>query len=203
MLSILNNYFFFLFLTSLAVSDNLVLFFISWVGLNISLYGILLKSFNSYNKEITLKYFISGSIMTMFLLFSVLIYFLDYFTLSINTSSYIYLFTENLQMDVIVNDVSTLQKVFYSILLSALLFKLGAFPFHFYLADMYQSLNERETMFVYTISLKLAIFITMLKLLSSFWYLNYAVIDLFICSGFGSMLISSFSILKQYKLSKF
>lgn len=141
--------------------------------------------------------------MTMFLLFSILIYFLDYFTLTINSASYIYLFTENLSLDLVIQDVSIVQKVFYSILLSSLLFKLGAFPFHFYLADMYQSLNERETMFVYTISLKLAIFVTLLKLLTSFWYLNYSVIDLIICSGFGSMLVSSFSILKQYKLSKF
>lgn len=204
MLSVLNNYFFFLFLTTLAVSDNLALFFIGWVGLNISLYGVLLKSFNSYNKEITLKYFISGSIVTMFLLFSILLYFLEYFTLSITSGNYLYLGTDKLRSAAILAlDVSKVQKVFYSILICSLLFKLGSFPFHFYLADMYQALNERETMFIYTIALKIAVFLTLLKILTSFWYLNSAVFDLLITSGFASMFISSFSLLKQYKLSKF
>lgn len=204
MLSILNNYFFFSFLTTLAVSNNLALFFISWVGLNISLYGILLKSFNSFNKEITLKYFISGSIVTMFLLFSFLLYFFDFFSLSFSSASYIFFSTENLDnSDCAFFYVSSQQRVFYAILVCSLLFKLGSFPFHFYLADMYQALNERETMFVYTIALKISIFFTLLKILVSFWYLNQTIVDLLICSGFSSMFVSSFSILKQYKLSKF
>lgn len=204
MLSILNNYFFFLFLTTLAVSDNLALFFIGWVGLNISLYGVLLKSFNSYNKEITLKYFISGSIVTMFLLFSILLYFLEYFTLSFTSGSYLYLSTDSLSCSVSdIFSVTKVQKVFYSILVCSLLFKLGSFPFHFYLADMYQALNEKETMFLYTIALKISIFLTLLKILTSFWYLNSSISDLLLTSGFASMFVSSFSLLKQYKLSKF
>lgn len=203
MLSILNNYFFFLFLTTLAVSDNLVLFFIGWVGLNISLYGILLKSFNSYNKEITLKYFISGSIITMFLLFSTLLYFIDYYTFSLSSSSYLFLNTDSVLGSFgSIFSVSKSQKVFYTVLVCSMLFKLGSFPFHFYLADMYQSLNERETMFAYTIALKISIFVTLLKFLTFFWYLNYTIVDTVIYSGFSSMFISSFSMLKQYKLSK-
>jgi presenilin-like A22 family membrane protease len=68
---------------------------------------------------------------------------------------------------------------------------------------MYQSLNEKETMFIYTIALKISIFVTLIKFLTNFWYLNDFIFDLIACSGFSSMFISSFSMLKQYKLSKF
>lgn len=203
MLAILNSYFFFLFLTTLVVSNNLVLFFISWVGLNISLYGILLKSFNSYNKEMTLKYFVSGSIVTIFILVAILLYFMDFFTFNYSVASYLYFNNDSLSETSELLYVSKLQKIYYSLIVSALLFKLGAFPFHFYLVDMYQTLNSKETMFLYTIALKISIFFTLLKFLSSFWYLNPIIVNLLICSGFGSVFVSSFSILKQYKLSKF
>lgn len=202
MLSILNNYIFLLFLTTIAFSNNLVLFFISWIGLNISLYGILLKSFNSYNKEMTLKYFISGSVVTVFLLFSIMLYFMDYFTLSFLSPSYIFFSEQCLTYDYNIIYINKAQKFFYSIILGSLLFKLGAFPFHFYLSDIYQTLNEKETMFLYTIVLKVSIFFTMLKFISNFWYLNGFVSELLIMSGFGSIFVSSFSILKQYKLAK-
>jgi NADH:ubiquinone oxidoreductase subunit 2 (subunit N) len=79
MLNVLNNYIFIVFLLGLALSNNLILFFISWVGLNMALYAILLKSYNSYSVEMTLKYFISGAIITIFLLISILFYFIEFF----------------------------------------------------------------------------------------------------------------------------
>lgn len=203
MLAILNNYLFFSFLLTLAMSNNLVLFFISWVGLNISLYGIILKGFNSYNKEVTLKYFISGSIITIFILFGILLYFMDYFSFSITDSNY--LFFNKLSL-IQINEIAYIsknQKIFYCLIISAFLFKLGSFPFHFYLADIYEALSAKETMLIYTITLKIFIFFTFLKFLSNYWYLNSAISDILIYSGFGSIFISSFAILKQYKLLRF
>jgi len=203
MLGLLNNYFFFIFLTSLALSNNLILFFISWIGMNITLYGILLKSYNTYNKEITLKYFVSGSVVTIFILFSILLYFLDYQSFNIESSSYLY-FINNLMIDSYnIIFISKIQKIFYTLIISAFLFKLGAFPFHFYIPDMYSSLRLMKTMFFYSIVLKIIIFFTLLKYLSCFWYLNQTIVDLLVCSGFGSIFVSSFSILKQYKLMNF
>lgn len=203
MLNILNNYVFLLFLTTLALSDNLVLFFISWVGLNISLYGILLKSFNSYNIEITLKYFISGSIITIFLLFSMLLFFIDYFSFNLNNTCYLYFNSENLQNIVMNLFISKFQKLYYMILIFSLLFKLGSFPFHFYISEIYESLDIKKIMFLYTVVLKIAIFITLLRFLNNFWFLNNIASDLLFCSGIGSVFIGSFSIIKQFKIKKF
>lgn len=203
MLAILNNYLFFSFLLTLAMSNNLVLFFISWVGLNISLYGIILKGFNSYNKEVTLKYFISGSIITIFILFGILLYFMDYFTFSITDSNYLFFNKTSLIQTNEIFYISKNQKIFYCLLTSAFLFKLGSFPFHFYLADIYEALSAKETMLIYTITLKIFIFFTFIKFLSNYWYLNSAVSDILLYSGFGSIFVSSFAILKQYKLLRF
>jgi NADH:ubiquinone oxidoreductase subunit 2 (subunit N) len=203
MLSILNNYLFFLFLTTLAISNNLILFFISWIGMNVTLYGILLKSYNTYNKEITVKYFVSGSIITIFILFAILLYFMDYFTFNIDSSSYLFLNSDSLNLTLESVNISKLQKTYYSILISAFLFKLGSFPFHFYIADMYTSIKYIHTMLLYTIVLKIVMFFKLIKYLSCFWYLNTTVTDLLICSGFGSIFISSFTIIRQFKIMNF
>jgi len=203
MLSILNNYLFFLFLTTLAVSNNLILFFISWIGMNVTLYGILLKSYNTYNKEITVKYFVSGSIITIFILFAILLYFMDYFTFNIDSASYLFLNNDNLSFTLESVNISKLQKIYYSVLISAFLFKLGSFPFHFYIADMYMSIKYMHTMLLYTIVLKIVMFFTLIKYLSCFWYLNTTISDLLICSGFGSIFVSSFTIIRQFKIMNF
>ena len=151
----------------------------------------------------TLKYFISGSLVTIFLLVAILLYFMDFFTFNYVSVSYLYFNNNSLTNTSELIAISTIQKIYYSIIIAAFLFKLGAFPFHFYLVDMYQTLNTKETMFMYTVALKISIFFTLLKFLSSFWFLNIMISDLLICSGFGSIFVSSFGILKQYKLSKF
>lgn len=204
MLNSLNNYIFLTFLTTLAFSDNLILFFISWVGLNISLYGILLKSFNSYNIEITLKYFVSGSVITIFMLFAMLLFFIDYFTFSFDSASYLYFNTSSvIENKINLYYVSKFQKIYYILIVFALLFKLGSFPFHFYIPEIYEALDIKKTMLMYTVTLKISIFFTLLKLLSNLWFLNIVIQDILLCSGLGSVFVSSFAILKQYKLKKF
>lgn len=198
------NYFFLVFLLSLAVSNNLILFFIGWVGLNVSLYGILLKGFNSYNIEIILKYFLSGAIVTSLLLLSISFFYLEFFTFNIDIVSYVYLNNDSLLIgDIGLIKISTLQKLFFFIIISVFLFKLGAFPFHFYLGDIYEALDFKKTMFLYTVPLKLVIFLTFLKFLTNFWYLGFSSFDLIMCSGLGSIFISSFTALSQVKLKRF
>lgn len=203
MLNICNKYIFLGFLTSLIISDNLILFFISWIGLNISLYGVLLKSFNSYNIEITLKYFVSGSIITIFVLFAMLLYFIDYFTFNFENLSYLQITNSFEYSNTNITYVSKYQKIYYISIITAILFKLGAFPFHFYISEMYESLNLKKAMPLYSISLKISIFLTLLKLLSNFWFLNHIIQDLLLCSGLGSIFISSVAMVKQYKIKKF
>lgn len=211
MLVILINYLFLIFLTTLAVSNNLVLFFISWIGLNVSLYGILLKGFNSYNVEMTLKYFLSGAIMTTFLLVGIVFFYLEFFSFNLSITSYIYfnndsllpIFVEKILPNVTLIEVSIIQKSFFLIFISVFLFKLGAFPFHFYISDMYQALDFKKTMFIYTIPLKLIIFLTLLKFIENFWYMSNCAFDILVWAGIGSIYSSTFTAVRQVKLKKF
>jgi len=110
------NYFFLTFLSSLAISNNLILFFISWVGLNVSLYGILLRGFNSYNIEIVLKYFLSGAIITALLLLSISFFYLEFFTFNFDSVSYIFLNSDSSLINSVDKfRISNLQKLFFFI----------------------------------------------------------------------------------------
>lgn len=168
-----------------------------------ALYAILLKSYNSYSIEMTLKYFISGAIITIFLLISVLFYFIEYFNFSHLISNYVTLYNYNI-LDLNYNFIifSKIQKYFYITILTALIFKLGAFPFHFYLLELYESLCVQKSMFSYTILLKVIVFFTLVRIISNFWFLNDILLNLFTYSGLGSLIISSVSSIKQLRLRK-
>ena len=200
--SLINCFIFSYFLISFVLSDNLILFFISWVGLNISLYGVLLKSFNSFNIELTLKYFISGSILTIILLFAMLLYYLEINSFSLNFFNYIVIYQEDIIINNALYTTSSL-KMIYIIILSLIIFKLGLFPFNFYLIDIYQALDIKKSMVLYTILLKIAVYILFLKHLSNFWYLNTYFNEILIICSLGSILISSICIVGVFKIRNF
>ena len=198
--------FLFIFLSTMLCSHNLIYFFISWVGLNISLYSILLGAGTIHNEknvgpsEITLKYFVVGAMLTIFFLFSMVLYAVNYLTFDYNTLSYFYL--KNL------NDFSSIninlsEKTFYGALTSLLLFKLGAFPFHFYLRDIYLILCPKNNMFIYTVTLKVFIFLTLISVLSHFWFVAEVFYPIIAISAIGSIVSGAFGALTQQKLKGF
>jgi len=119
-----------------------------------------------------IKYFISGAILTVLLVFILLLYFIQYFTFSIEASDFQYLITKlNLiyeNNEFVYSYLTIFDKLIYTIFLALFLFKLGAFPFHFYLNDIYSILHFRNSIFIYTVTLKLFIFIVLLKFINSF-----------------------------------
>lgn len=198
--------FLFLFLSTMLYSHNLIYFFISWVGLNISLYSILLGAGTLHNEknvgpsEITLKYFVSGAILTIFFLFSMVMFAVNYLTFDYNTLSYFYL--KNLDSFSNIN-LNLSEKTFYVIIVSLLLFKLGAFPFHFYLKDIYLILCPKNNMFTYTIVLKIFIFLILISILSNFWFAAEIFYPIITVSAVGSIVSGAFGALAQQKLKSF
>jgi NADH-quinone oxidoreductase subunit N len=147
---------------------------------------------------------LSGAIITALLLLSISFFYLEFFTFNFDSVSYIFLNSDSsLISDVAKFRISNLQKLFFLLTISIFLFKLGAFPFHFYLGDIYEALDFKKTMFLYTIPLKLIIFFTLLKFLTNFWFIGLSLFDLIMCSGVGSLFISSFTALTQVKLKRF
>lgn len=203
------NIFLIVFSTSLLLSHNLIYFFISWVGLNISLYSSILGAGTEHNRknigpsEVIIKYFIIGAMLTTFFLFTMVLFSLNYLTFDFNTISYYYLLNSSLIENSVVINLNLSEKLFYITIIALLLFKLGAFPFHFYLADVYSILCPKNTMFSYTITLKIFIFLILINILSNFWFLNELFYPIILFSAIGSIVAGSVGALSQYKLKQF
>lgn len=195
-----------IFSISMLLSHNLIYFFISWVGLNISLYSILLGAGTVKNtksigpSEVVLKYFIVGAMLTTFFLFTMVLYAVNYLTFDINTLSYFYLLgtTENLSLSINISE-----KLFFTSIIAILLFKLGAFPFHFYLSDIYSILCPKSTMFIYTVTLKIIVFLTIIEVISNYWFLSEIFYPIIVISAMGSIISGAIGALSQYRLKQF
>lgn len=198
-----------LFLLTLLFSHNLIYFFISWVGLNISLYGLLLSGrwSNLGAAEATVKYFTTGIMVTIILLLTMVFFAIDYLTFDFDTLSYLFLkksvYGLTGSYETIKFSLSLSQRLFYMTICSAFLFKLGAFPFHFYLADIYEVLDLKKNMLVYTVTLKILIFLAMITMVSKFWYVTDVFYPLIVTSAIGSLVIGSFGAMAQVKLRRF
>lgn len=194
-----------LFLSTILFSNNLIYFFISWVGLNISLYSVLLGAGTIHNKknvgpsEVTLKYFIVGAMLTTFFLFSMVLFAVNYLTFDHTTISYYLL--KGMESSTL--HLSLSEKTFYLMIVALLLFKLGAFPFHFYLRDIYLILCPLNNMFVYTVTLKVFIFLTLISVLSDFWFLAELFYPLIAVSAIGSIVSGAFGAMTQQKFKAF
>lgn len=133
---------------ALALSDNLIEFVVAWVVLNVGLYGLILRSVTSYAAETVVKYFLVGAVTTGLVFFGLFLHFVQYG--SVFYSSIEFLINSNfVSMPVL----STAQSVAFLLVLVAFLFKLGAYPFHFYLPAMYEGI-ELEALGVVTIPVK-------------------------------------------------
>jgi NADH-quinone oxidoreductase subunit N len=154
------------------------------VGLNISLYSVLLGAGTTFKfkksigpSELTLKYFIVGAMLTTFFLFTMVLSAID------DGGS---IFFESL---------------FDIMYLSLILFKLGAFPFHFYLRDMYSILCPVDTMFTYTLNLKVNMFFMLTKVLGE--VSDDIAFPILVLSAIGSIVSGAVGALTQQKLKPF
>lgn len=195
--------FFYLFLTSLALSNNLIELLVSWVGLNISLYAIFMRNGLHLNiVETGLKYFIVGLLVTCLLFFSSIIYSIIYSSFSLLGFNYLISLNEVSHNGLLVHSINITQKFITILIVFSFLFKLGAYPFSFYVADVYEN-STWKMLFMYTTPLKVVIFGTMLKLLVTFGTLGDVLLPVITWSALGSMLIGSFSAISETKLKRF
>lgn len=122
-------------------ADSLLDFVIFWVILNISIYGLILKNIlNSYSVETVVKYFLLGAVTTGVLFFGLFLNFALYQSLYFSDISYL-IETSILMFGPWV--WSALKVGAFLCVFVAFLFKLGAYPFHFYLPSMYEGTDYR------------------------------------------------------------
>ena len=192
--------FFYLFATSLAFSNNLVEMLACWVGVNVSLYALFIKG-SVHSVEAGLKYFLVGLLVTCLLFFSTVVYSLEYFSFDISYFNYFAGYGVG-SSGLVTLGLTFTQRLVLATLVVSFLFKLGSFPFHFYVADIYQSLRW-DVLYVYTIPLKVVIFSVLIKILILVGSAAEVVEPLLIWSGIGSAFVGSISAVKQIRIRRF
>lgn len=169
------------------------------MGLNISLYALFVKG-GVQSVEAGLKYFLVGLLVTCLLFFAVILFFFEYFSLDFSAFNFINLYGSPLSGSEV--GLSYLQRVVVLLALTAFVFKLGAFPFHFYLADVYHSASWR-LLYLYTVPLKVVVFGVLLKFLIVFGSAGGVVSPFLEWSALGSVAVGAFGALRQQTLRRF
>lgn len=155
-----------------------------------------LRTQSIFSVEAGIKYFILGSFSSGLLLFG--ISFVYGFAGMLNFSE-LSLLLVPYNLNVVVGDGIIMGVVFITI---ALLFKLGAVPFHMWLPDVYEGSPSIVTMFFITIP-KISLIFVYIKIyhnllgnLEIYWSW------IFLVSGLLSIFLGSFAALYQYKLKR-
>jgi len=154
-------------------SFDLLSIYLSMEFLSLIFYVLASWKKNSYfSAEAGLKYFILGSVASLFFLFGAS---LIYFTMGTTNLGALALLTENL---------TTSSPFLYLGLISvvsALLFKLGAAPYHMWIADIYEG-SPTLISFIFAVVPKFSIFVVVSRLIfTSFWSFFPSLWEDFFC----------------------
>jgi NADH-quinone oxidoreductase subunit N len=185
----------FLGINLLLLSNDLLIFTISWELFNLSLY--LLVSLNNYSSEsslsASLKYFILSALSTGFLLLGV---------------SLIYYMLGSTSFDNIISSFDMLNPVYTDLIifliLSTFIFKLGAAPFYNWAPDLYNSLNSNITMWMIIIPKITVLSLIYLWNQNSLINFNSPTISSFLAlAGILSLIIGSIGLINQWNIKRF
>nr|YP_009672648.1 NADH dehydrogenase subunit 2 [Dictyopteris divaricata]QDB64133.1 NADH dehydrogenase subunit 2 [Dictyopteris divaricata] len=152
------------------------------------------KRDSGFSAEAGLKYFILGSLASLFFLFGSSLIYLVTGTTNLGTLSLLF---DNL------SSASTLSSLGFLFVISALLFKLGAAPYHMWVADVYEGAPTIITLLFASVP-KFAIFVAMLRLIFiSSWSLFPVVWEsLFFSCGLLSLFFGCLGGLGEIKLKR-
>lgn len=166
------------------------------MALNVSLYGLMLQG-SRYSVEAATKYFLLGAASTGLLFFGVFLHFVEYGSISYSTFSFI--ISSGLTALPI---LSTTQIVAFTCVLAAFLFKLGVYPFHFYLTAVYDGVRY-DTLGIITLPVKCVVYFAMLNFIQSYGYAAVTFQSGFVFLGLGSLFMGSYGAYLQQKLRSF
>ena len=168
----------------LMVSSNHLFFIFLFLELiNLSLYVLIgLNKYSNYGIEIAYKYFIQSSYATLLGLFGLSIIYIKTGTLLLSELQFIF---NSFPLD-------NIMKFSYSLIFLTFFFKIGAFPLHNWVAELYQNAHLATASFIAIIP-KIAYVFIILQLYAivyncDFFFINY-INRLFICSIWFAFII--------------
>jgi len=162
--------------------------------LSLPIYSLIIMNKNYVSSEASMKYFIMGSIASGIFLFGV---------------SLVYGMTGVIELGVI-NQIIIDEEVFSNItlqyglvfIISGLVFKFGAVPFHMWVPDVYEGSPIPVTLFIGTIPKIAALGMAYRLLVDTFSSLNDELEFLFIVVGVMSLLIGNLFALSQVDIKR-
>lgn len=175
--------------------NDFIMIFLSLEILSLSSYILVAYDRKSIAaSESGIKYLVLGGISTIFFLLGVALIYFYLGSIDLNVYSKALLVLENTSD----NSLTTVLLVANLFLITSLLFKLGAAPFHFWLADIYEGAPANVGFFLAIVP-KLSIFLLLVKFFSIFGMdYNYLVLIIYF-----SLLLGSFLALSQRKTKRF
>jgi proton-translocating NADH-quinone oxidoreductase chain N len=159
------------------------------------------KKENSLCLEAGLKYFVFGAFSSAVLLFGIFLVF--YFTGTTNFDK-IYLILSTINF----NSIFFFSKFFFLLLNSfffiflSLLFKLGSFPFYFWLPDIYEG-SPTFSVLIFALLPKIVVFTIFLRILKIVCELQFFFKYIFLFCAFFSIFIGIFLTFQQKNIKRF
>jgi NADH-quinone oxidoreductase subunit N len=176
---------------------NFILFFLLIEIQSVTLYTLsIFKKTSKASIEATFKYFIMGSVSSFFLL--VFIIFL-YGSIGFFTFSDIYVFLTLESTNIQFNNIYIL--CFFFLLIS-LLFKMYAVPFHFWVADIYESSLVLSTFFFSTFSFLVINFIFFKFYFYFFIHFHFFFKYLYFFFSIFSIIVGALNAISEHRLMK-
>lgn len=191
------------------LSSNFISFYVALEGLSLATFlSISRHSLRAGSKELFFKYFCFSSFSSVLLAAG--ISFLYLLTQSLEFAAIkLFLFFHKISMSTIgVEDVAasfTQQLLFVSLwlILLSFLFKVGSYPFQFIVPDIYEA-SSLLFLFFYNFIIKvfyLLVLAMLVTFLFSDWH--YVSTPILIASGFGSIVVGTFSAYMQWNFWRF
>lgn len=187
-------------LNLLVISVNLISFYLLLEFQSICFY--ILASYgkkNKYSFEAGLKYFILGSFSSVLLLFGIALFYGFTGIFYFEDLHLFFLNFNNLNSNIYLSSIFNFS---IALMMVGLLFKLYAFPFHFWVSDIYQGSPFAVTFFFSFVPFfsLFYIFIKLYFYIYFFFYENFTIFLFF--SSIGSMLIGSIGAIQQKKFRR-
>lgn len=174
--------------------------FLGFVSLNISLYVIMSRGY-IYSIDAALRYFLLGSVAMSLFFFGGAIHLYLYGSFEFSS------FTDIGALALLTPSGGSAgllfsQKLAYFSMFVLFLFKLGVFPFHFYVPSLYRTLNY-GVLGLYSIPVKVALFFSFLGFVDNLGLLVVFMYPVFIFIGVGSLFVGTYGAIQQVRLRSF
>lgn len=179
-------------------SKDFIGLFLGFVALNLCLYGLMIRGY-TFATDAAVRYFLLGSVAMCFFFFGVSLQFCLSGSFGFSTFTHLcsLMVSENITTGLLFS-----QKLAYLCMLCLFLFKLGVFPFHFYVPSIYTSINY-GVLGIYSVPVKLVLFFSFINFLELLGTHVCVVYPLLLFVGVGSLLVGTLGALRQVRLRSF